>query len=122
MIYYDGCPSSFTFCIIVQDNTIGYFNDKLWEVGVKLFADGSPHCGTAAVTEPYLNTPLTETLGFPPAPSNGTLNWVSGELAGSIRKWTNEGKQIAVHCHGERACEQVLEIYEQVGLKNFHHH
>ena len=43
-------------------------NPKLWEAGVKLGADGSPHCGTAAVREPFLNSNLTETLGFPPAP------------------------------------------------------
>ncbi|XP_072036249.1 putative amidohydrolase YtcJ [Amphiura filiformis] len=94
--------------------SIGYFSDKLWEVGIKFVADGSPHCGTAAVRQPYLNTPLTETLGFPPAPCYGMLNFTSEELADSVRRLSKAGKQVAIHCHGERACEQVLKAYEQV--------
>ncbi|XP_072043080.1 uncharacterized protein [Amphiura filiformis] len=94
--------------------SIGYFNEKLWEVGIKFVADGSPHCGTAAVREPYLNTPLTETLGFPPAPCYGKLSFTSAELTDSVRRLSKAGKQVAIHCHGERACEQVLKVYEEV--------
>ena len=32
----------------------------------------------------------------------------------SVRRHNREGKQVAVHCHGERACELVLSGYEQV--------
>ncbi|XP_072046875.1 putative amidohydrolase YtcJ [Amphiura filiformis] len=93
---------------------IGNYNNKLWEVGIKFIADGSPHCGTAAVREPFLNTPLTQLLGFPDAPCYGNLSFTSEEFIDSIKRLTKEGKQVAIHCHGERACEQVLRAYEQV--------
>ncbi len=93
---------------------IGIHSTKLWEIGTKYVADGSPHCGTAAVREPFMNTPLTVNLGFPPAPCYGTLNFTSEEYVDSIRRLTKAGKQVAVHTHGERACEQVLRAYEEV--------
>ena len=94
---------------------VGQYSEKLWEAGLKLVADGSPHCGTAAVREPFMNTPLTETLGFPPAPSYGILNMESDALYDTIKRHHTEGKQFAIHCHGERSSEQVLKVYEQVG-------
>ncbi|XP_033636829.1 putative amidohydrolase YtcJ [Asterias rubens] len=94
--------------------SIGKYNDKLWEAGVKIIADGSPHTGTSAVREPYLLTQLTETLGFPPAPGYGILNYDTKAMLDTIRKCHNEGKQIAIHSHGERAIEQVLKCYEEV--------
>ena len=93
---------------------IGNHNGKLWEAGVKIIADGSPHTGTSAVREPYLLTQLTETLGFPPAPGYGILNYNTKAMLDTIRKCHNEGKQIAIHSHGERAIEQVLKCYEEV--------
>ncbi|XP_072036010.1 putative amidohydrolase YtcJ [Amphiura filiformis] len=93
---------------------IGNYNSKLWEVGIKFVADGSPHCGTCAVREPFMNTPLTQNLGFPPAPGYGTLNFTSEEFVDSMKRLTKEGTQVAVHAHGERACEQVLRAYETI--------
>ncbi|XP_072049549.1 putative amidohydrolase YtcJ [Amphiura filiformis] len=96
------------------DESIGNYNSKLWEVGIKFVADGSPHCGTAAVREPYMNTPLTKLLGFPAAPCYGNLNFTSEEIVDSVKRFTQEGKQVAIHCHGERTCEQALRAYEQI--------
>lgn len=97
-----------------EDKPIGYVNDKLWEAGIKLIADGSPHCGTAAIQEPFLNTPLTETLGFPAAPNYGILNFETDAFLATMKKLTQEGTQVAIHCHGERACGQIMSVYEQV--------
>lgn len=89
-------------------------NPKLWEAGVKLGADGSPHCDTAAVREPFLNSNLTETLGFPPAPCYGNLNYSTQDLLETVKRYHRQGKQIAIHAHGERAIDQVIGVYEQV--------
>jgi predicted amidohydrolase YtcJ len=93
-------------------------NEKLWIAGVKIVADGSPHCGTAAVREAYLDTDLTKLLGFPPPPSNGTLNFDDASLLETVKYWHGKGYQIAAHVHGERAIEQVLSAYEQVRLSS----
>lgn len=89
-------------------------NPKLWEAGVKLGADGSPHCGTAAVREPFLNSNLTETLEFQPAPCYGNLNHSTEDLLEIVKAKHNAKKQIAIHAHGERAIDQVIGVYEKV--------
>jgi predicted amidohydrolase YtcJ len=90
-------------------------NDKLWLAGVKIIADGSPHCGSMATREPFLVNDLTKMLGFPPTPCFGSLNYSDKQLHGMVQKYHGQGKQIAIHAHGERAIEQVLTVYEQVG-------
>ena len=94
-------------------------NEKLWEAGVKIIADGSPHCGTAAVREPFLNTNLTKTLGFPDAPCYGYLNFTTEKLLETVEFFHKQGTQIAIHAHGERAIDQVVSVYEQVRSENF---
>ena len=89
-------------------------NEKLWEAGVKIVADGSPHCGNAAVREPFLNSNLTQTLGFPTAPCYGNLNHSTEDLLKTVKSYHQRGTQIAIHAHGERAIDQVIGVYEQV--------
>ena len=116
------CCNPGTFLPVAKDlkttdgekDGIGNFNDKLWEVGFKTGQDGSPHCGTIAVREPFMSTPLTETLGFPSPPQYGHLNFSYQALYKTIESLHLQGKQIAVHCHGERSSEQILKIFEQV--------
>ena len=39
-------------------------NENVWIAGVKIVADGSPHCGTSAIrVPPYMKTKVTEILG-----------------------------------------------------------
>ncbi|PIK60752.1 hypothetical protein BSL78_02316 [Apostichopus japonicus] len=97
-----------------SQGSVGNYNERLWEAGIKLIGDGSPHCGTMAVREPFMNTPLTEILGFPKAPGYGNLNMDSEALVDTVRFFHEKGTQIAIHCHGERASEQALKAYEQV--------
>ena len=40
-------------------------SSKLWVAGYKIWADGSPHAGTSAVAEPYLDTDLTKKTVVP---------------------------------------------------------
>ena len=112
--HYQCCPSLLRRPSLNQDEPTIEGSDKLWVAGVKLVADGSPHCGTAAVQEPYLNSNLTEILGFPEAPQYGTLNYTTDELLEIVQSYHKKGTQIAIHAHGERAIDQVLTVYEQV--------
>lgn len=90
-------------------------SDKMWLSGIKLVGDGSPHCGTAAIAEPYLDTDITQLLGFPEEESpNGILNYEDEELETQIALYHGQGKQIAIHVHGERAVEQALRVFEKV--------
>ncbi|XP_027036791.1 uncharacterized protein LOC113665312, partial [Pocillopora damicornis] len=113
------CPIRLALYQVVydQDEPIIEGSDKLWVAGVKVIADGSPHCGTAAVQEPYLNSNLTEILGFPESPQYGTLNYTTDELLEIVQSYHKKGTQIAIHAHGERAIDQVLTVYEQVVSK-----
>ncbi|XP_065888308.1 putative amidohydrolase YtcJ [Dysidea avara] len=98
-------------------------SSKLWVAGRKIWADGSPHCGTAAVKDPYLDTELTRQLAFPPPPPPppipdppkcGILNWNDDELFQMVKKHHDAGRQISIHAHGERAVDQGLNAYKQV--------
>lgn len=89
-------------------------NDKLWFAGVKIIMDGSPHCGTVAIREPFLENDLTKMLGFPPSPNYGLLNFSKEKLTKMVKFWHDKGKQVAIHTHGERAIELVLDVYEEV--------
>ena len=89
-------------------------NDNLWIAGVKVISDGSPHCGTAAIKDPYLESNLTKILGFPPAPNYGKMNYSDNKLKEMVSFFHQQGTQIAVHAHGERAIDQVIETYDKV--------
>lgn len=89
-------------------------NDKIWVAGIKLFADGSPHCGTAALQEEYLHNEVTRALGFPEHPNCGTTNFTKGDFLGRVRFWHDKGEHIAVHAHGERAIGMTLDALEEV--------
>ena len=92
-------------------------NDKLWVQGYKIIADGSPHCGTMAVREPFLRSNLAEILCFPPVPdSYGHQNYSWDEMYEMVTKYHEEGKQVSVHAHGERAIERVISVFEKVGI------
>ena len=89
-------------------------NDNLWIAGVKVISDGSPHCGTAAIKDSYLESNLTKILGFPPAPNYGKMNYSDNKLKEMVSFFHQQGIQIAVHAHGERAIDQVIEAYDKV--------
>ena len=90
-------------------------NSKLWVAGVKFWADGSPHAGTAAISEPYPHNDLTKKLSFPPSPNNcGHLDWSDEELLQKVKHFHDQGKQVAIHAQGERAIQQSLNVYKQL--------
>jgi predicted amidohydrolase YtcJ len=71
-------------------------------LGLKLFADGAGQ--EAALHEPYADMP----------DYRGKLNFTDRELAELVRKAHALGRQVAVHAEGDRAQDQVLDVYERV--------
>lgn len=89
------CPIRLALYINGESTTKPHIieNSKLWVAGVKFWADGSPHAGTAAVNEPYLHNDLTEQLSFPPPPNDrGYLNWPEDELKEKVKVFHDQGK------------------------------
>ncbi len=70
---------------------------------IKVMSDGSLSGRTAAVSEPYLNTPGT-----------GMLTMDQDRMNGVVREIHEKGFQAAVHAIGDRAVDQVLTAFEQV--------
>ena len=96
-------------------------NKRIWRAGYKSFADGTTHDGTAAIKMPYLHSELTEKLSFPLNPNYGKLNWTCDELLQQVKPYHDAGWQVAIHAQGDRAIDQVLQVYEALGGKNRRH-
>ena len=67
--------------------------DFLEVIGIKIVADGSPHCGTMAVRhdEPFIESDMTKLLGFPPAPCTGALNCSKDDMFETVSKAHRQG-------------------------------
>ena len=83
---------------------LGQYHSRLKIAGYKLFLDGSPQGRTAWVEEPYLG----EEPGY-----RGYPTYQDGQVLAFLEKAQREGVQIAVHCNGDAAAEQLLRCYEQ---------
>lgn len=86
------------------------------EVGVKLWADGSPWVGTIAASFPYPDTPTTRALGFNGA--QGCCNYTYEQVNALCREALSAGEQIAVHAQGDTAIDLVLDAVE-AALKEY---
>ncbi len=86
-------------------------NDYLRIGGVKGFMDGSLGSTTAWFFEPYLDAP--KSTGLPAA-----MWFPEGNMKRLIEKADAAGLQVAVHAIGDRANEELLNIYEYVEAKN----
>lgn len=78
---------------------------------VKLFADGSLGASTAALGEPYSDGSAKDPEG------RGVLIHETDELREMIANIVSRGFKTETHAIGDRAAEQVLEQYKQLGLK-----
>ncbi len=86
-------------------------NDYLRIGGVKGFMDGSLGSTTAWFFEPYLDAP--KSTGLPAA-----MWFPEGNMKRLIEKADAANLQVAVHAIGDRANEELLNIYEYVESKN----
>jgi predicted amidohydrolase YtcJ len=82
------------------------FNSDFLRVdSVKFFADGGLSGATAAVSVPYRNTDF---------PSHGVLRFETEELFELALEAHNAGFRIGTHAIGDRALDQVLEVFERL--------
>lgn len=83
---------------------VGGYNGHLKIGGYKLILDGSPQGRSAWMSEPYLNGEEGY-CGYP---------WLSDQEAERwIRVAVDERQQLLVHCNGDAASEQFLNLYEK---------
>ncbi|MBM4340808.1 MAG: amidohydrolase [Deltaproteobacteria bacterium] len=84
-------------------------------IGGCICADGAFESHTAALFEPYTDEP----------DHYGTLSYTQEEMSDFILRAHLQNLQVAVHCEGDRAIEQVLFSYEralrQVGREDHRH-
>lgn len=94
-------------------HTVNYFQNTnvnlakalgLPRIGGCLTLDGTGFEGTMAISEPYNHMP----------DSNGVLYWTDDEVYKFVSKAHKAGLQVAMHCLGDRAIEQLLSVYERV--------
>jgi hypothetical protein len=71
-------------------------------IGGCICADGAFESHTAALFEPYADEP----------DNYGTLTFTQTEMSDFILQAHQQGFQVAIHCEGDRAIEQVLFSYE----------
>jgi predicted amidohydrolase YtcJ len=82
-------------------------NLGLPRIGGCISADGAFESHTAALFEPYADEP----------DNYGTLTYTQQEMADFILRAHEARLQVAIHCEGDRAIEQVLYAYERA-LRN----
>lgn len=82
--------------------------------GIKLWADGSPWVGTAALSFPYLDSATVRGAGIPIGPAGeAAMNYSRAELDASLDRFAPLGWQMAFHVNGDVGLDVVLDAYER---------
>lgn len=90
------------------------FPDKLRKQGIKLWADGSPWIGNAALSFPYLDSEVVRRAEIPLGPAGtSAMNYTPEELDAVIDAHAPEGWQMSFHCNGDAGLDVVLDVYER---------
>ncbi|NUR88925.1 MAG: amidohydrolase [Nonomuraea sp.] len=91
----------------------GEGDDLIRQIGVKMWADGSPWIGNLAASFPYLDTAATRALGLEPGHRAAT-NYTADQLLELSAGHFAEGRQLACHANGDEAVELVLDAWERL--------
>jgi predicted amidohydrolase YtcJ len=84
-------------------------------IGVKIWADGSPYSATMATKDPYLETEMTlKQIVLRQCPCYGELHFDTDDLCSRLLPYHQKGFQLAAHTQGERAIEQILDVYQKL--------
>ena len=86
----------------------GFGSEMVRMGGLKGYSDGSLGSRTAWLFEPYLDDPKTKGLVFEP------MSIINERVLGADKA----GLQIAIHAIGDRANDEVLDIYQKVAETN----
>jgi len=91
--------------------------DRVRKQGIKLWADGSPWIGTAALSFPYLDSEVVRRAEIPLGPAGtAAMNYTPAELDAVVDTHAPHGWQLAFHCNGDAGLDVVLDVYER-GLR-----
>lgn len=88
--------------------------DRLRSGGAKFWYDGSFGTGNVFLEEPYLNSKLMQDGLGVPKDTRGYSMLPKETLGELIRKYHNEGRQVAIHGQGDRAIRDIIDVYEAV--------
>ena len=93
--------------------------------GMKIWYDGSPYTGSMYINEPYLNSELMLKGLKVPANHRGQTVIGKQEFYDAVKKYHELGWQVSVHSQGDRASEEVLDVFDKVrsesSVKNLRH-
>jgi predicted amidohydrolase YtcJ len=115
----DDCPLRVSLYHVSTSDTCGDplespFPDRLRKQGIKLWADGSPWIGNAALSFPYLDTDVVRKAEIPLGPAGvSAMNYTPEELDAVVDAHAPQGWQLAFHCNGDAAFDVVLDVYER---------
>ena len=84
------------------------------QLGVKMWADGSPFLGTLAASFPYVDTDVVQKADIPIGPgSDANMNWTRQHLDPILDSFAGSGVQLACHINGDVALDIILDAYER---------
>jgi predicted amidohydrolase YtcJ len=84
----------------------GQGNERFHWAAIKYWGDGSTQGGTAALQQPYLNLSGGESPNY--------LAYTFDDLLANVRQAHNLGWQVSIHCNGDGALAQALDVFETV--------
>lgn len=88
--------------------------DRLKSGGAKFWYDGSFPSGNVYLEEPFMNSELMQDKLGIPRDTCGSTMMPKHSLETLVRKYHDQGRQVAIHTHGDRGIRDVLDVYEAV--------
>jgi len=89
-------------------------DDSFQIIGIKLWYDGSPYTGSMYLSEPYMESQLMqEGLGLEKGTS-GSPVLPEEDFEALIRKFHDQGWQLAIHSQGDQSNREVMKVLENV--------
>jgi len=116
-----GCPVRYSLYQTTYDPAahaeldFGELSGMIRRVGYKIWMDGSPSIGTAAISVPYLDSARARIADVPvgTAPGLSVLNYTPDQFLRLIGRFADKDVQIATHINGDAGIDVVLDGYEQ---------
>ncbi len=127
------CPVRYSLYQVTYDPNphesfdFGDLDPMIRKQGNKIWMDGSPSIGTAAISVPYLDSPAARIADIPigKAPGTGVDNYSIDQFASLLESFASDGVQIATHVNGDAGIEVVIDAYERAlakaGISNSDH-
>lgn len=93
----------------------GELSGMISRAGYKIWMDGSPSIGTAAISVPYLDSARARIADVPvgTVPGLSVLNYSADQFLSLIGQFAADGVQIATHVNGDAGIDVVLDGYER---------